>query len=278
MSEPQRTTSKLASTDPLHAVQNGDMPHATSSARPETGTTGYALVNDPIYIITVAVFALITTGLPTIVGQFRFMPIIQALSLAVFLGLALRRGNLRSGLRVLMVWVGVQMLTMLILVIVLPPHLSERALAGGFAHRQSLLEWMYAAAPYPNGLLAAPVAYLIEFLGIVVGTLLTGGLVGLWFFMRLVNFTAFSMATMTILANGPAAPLVPVLVWNLLRLAGYLCLIPILAQPVLRGQWNLRIYWTRHPRLIMLGFALLIGGLLLEPVLTPLWPNLIPPE
>ncbi|MEX1020348.1 MAG: hypothetical protein WDZ49_11865 [Litorilinea sp.] len=258
-------------TEPIHE-------HAPSGTQPNSVTTGdrATLVNDPIYRITVAVFALLTTGMPATLGQFRFMPIVQAIALTLFLGLALRRGNLRAGYTVLGIWLGVQLVVMTLLTVLLPPHISERAITEGFLHRQALLEWVYAGTAYPSGILVAPLAYLIELVGILLGGLLSAGLIGGWFFMRLVNFTAYSIGTMTVMAQGGLGMLAPLLIWNLLRLLGYAMLFPLVALPLQTGEWTLAAYWPRYRRRILLGGGLILGGILLEVLLTPVWPQLLP--
>ncbi len=51
----------------------------------------YNLSRDPVFFAMVGFFALLTTGFPLVLGQFRFLPLVQALALAIFLLVALRR-------------------------------------------------------------------------------------------------------------------------------------------------------------------------------------------
>ena len=54
----------------------------------------YNLSRDPVYFAMVGFFALLTTGFPLVLGQFRFLPLVQALALAIFLLVPLRRRDL----------------------------------------------------------------------------------------------------------------------------------------------------------------------------------------
>jgi len=54
----------------------------------------YQLTRDPVFYLMAAFFAFLTTALPALLGQFRFMPIGQTLVLAIFMAIAVRRGDL----------------------------------------------------------------------------------------------------------------------------------------------------------------------------------------
>lgn len=263
--------------------QNGHMQQDSQHQQGDGQTTSqaqgdraqYSLVQDPLFLITVAAFALITTGFPAALGQFRFMPLIQTIALTAFLSLAVRRGRLRAAYSILGIWIFVQFTSILTLTLIRPAQL-ERAIVEGFSHRQGLLEWIYTASAYPSGLAANPVAYIVEFMGIVIGGLVTAGLVGIWFLMRLINLTAYSIGTLTPVAEGTLALLVPLLLWHILRIVGYAALMPLVATPALSGVWSPTIYWQTHRRPILFGLALVIAGILLELLAAPLWPALMP--
>lgn len=249
--------------------------HDSQSPEAESPSLGSTLVNEPIFNITVGVFALLTTAFPAAMAQFRFMPIVQAIALTVFLTMAVRRGNFRAGYTVMGLWIFVQFTTLLVITLLLPATV-QRAIADGFNHRQGLLEWIYGAALYPSGLLANPGAYLTEFAGVLIGGVATAGLLGSWFLMRLINLTAYSIGALTLITEGPFAAVIPLLLWHILRIAGYACLLPILAMPALSGIWSPRYYWQNHRRPLLIGLGLIVAALLFEAILAPLWPGFMP--
>lgn len=227
-----------------------------------TTTSRQSITYDPLYYVTVASFALLTTGLPMIMGQPNFLPIVQALALTVFMALPLARHNPAGALRVVLIWLPLQYLLATALTIVLP-GVAERAIHEGFTYRGALGAWLYGAAPLPGGLIVAPLAQLGEIAGVVLGTLATAGLVGAWFLVRGLDLAAFATGVLVrALEDGAIWRALPY--WALFRLAGLGGLLLLLAEPLLTSRWSPLFYWRERRRLTLVSVGLLLFGLLLE--------------
>ncbi|HHY55261.1 MAG TPA: hypothetical protein GYA08_07470, partial [Chloroflexi bacterium] len=75
----------------------------------------YQLTRDPVFYLMAAFFAFLTTALSAVLGQVRFMPISQTVILAIFVALAMRRRDLRAGLTLVFVWLGLSMIILIVL-------------------------------------------------------------------------------------------------------------------------------------------------------------------
>lgn len=228
----------------------------------------YDLVKDPIYYITFGFFALLTTALPAALGQPNFLPIAQTVALTLFLAAPLRRGRIGTAIVVLATWLSLQLLVM-IAGSALLPLVFERAIHDGFAHHRALLEWSATGLSLPGSLLQSPGARLVELFGILLGSLLSAGLVGLWFLMRAVNQFGFGVGRLAL--EGPQGLLLGLMPWRLATLAGYAGLVVMLAQPLLINIWRPTHYFARQRRLAAVSVALIAIGLVLEFLLPGLW-------
>jgi hypothetical protein len=240
----------------------------------------YSLSRDPIFFATVGFFALLTTSMSVILGQFRFLPIVQALALGVFLLIPLRRRDLRSALIVVFLWLALAMVAVFALTW-LDPLRVEAAFEDGFLHRAAYAEWYYAAnaeaSPLPASFATQPLASLAELLGIVLGSLLTAGFVGAWFLMKLANLAAFSAASLLLTLPGPLWLPVTLPLWSVFQIVGGGGLLVLLAEPLasssLTGGFAAGVRELgrsrRLPFLIFGGMFLL--GILLELILPPFW-------
>jgi hypothetical protein len=237
----------------------------------------YQLINDPLFYIVLSFFALLTTALPAAMGQPRFLPVVQTLALFSFLFYALRRGHLPQTLRLLALWLLLQMLALLLLTLVVPGQV-ERAISNGFQQRSDYLLWFYGGAGLPDTWLTQPWRRLGEFLGILFGSLLTGGLVGLWVLVRTVNLAAFEMGAL--LQSKPSVWMFLAILqpWTLCRLAGYGGLVGLLAEPLLTSNWRPQFYLTIRRRPFVTSGSLLLLGLLLEVTLPSLWRLIFAPR
>jgi hypothetical protein len=239
---------------------------------PQTAT--YQLTRDPVFYATVGFFALLTTLLPGILGQPNFMPIVQALGLTIFTAIPLRRGDVRTALRVLLLWLIVQLVVIVFMAWGLPTQ-TARAIPDGVTYRMALVTWAYTGEALPRSLLVAPWARLIEILGVLIGSLLTGGLVGSWFLVRAVDLFGFSAGTLIgemAPANGLLLGFTP---WRILMLTGYAGFFLLLAQPILSNRWDLNHYFKDQRRLLLWSSGLLVIGLLLEALLPGAWQGLV---
>ena len=235
-------------------------------------STTYRLQRDPIFFFTVGFFALLTTGLPAVLGQPRFMPLLQALALTVFMLIPLRQRDLRSALAVVFLWLALSMALLMLLTWVAPVQL-ERAFENGFLYRAELAEWYFASSPLPASFASQPLAALIEISGILAGSLLTGGLVGSWFLMRMANLAAFGAASLLLALDSPLWLPVTLPPWMILQLAGAGGLLALLAEPLASGKFKagLRdLAGARRKPLLIFG-ALYLAGILLELLLPAFW-------
>ena len=200
------------------------------------------------------------------------MPLVQALALTVFMLIPLRQRDLRSALAVVFLWLALSMALLMLLTWVAPVQL-ERAFENGFLYRAELAEWYFASSPLPASFASQPLAALIEISGILAGSLLTGGLVGSWFLMRMANLAAFGAASLLLALDSPLWLPVTLPPWMILQLAGAGGLLALLAEPLASGKFKagLRdLAGARRKPLLIFG-ALYLAGILLELLLPAFW-------
>lgn len=226
----------------------------------------YSLTRDPLYYVTVGFFALLTTAIPAILGQPRFLPVIQALALTVFVAIPLRKGHLRGALNVMALWLTLQFILITLLAWAFG-GLVEKAIQDGFTYRGQMAVWFYDGALLPRGIQAAPWSRFVEFAGIVAGSLLTAGLVGNWFLVRAVDLAGFGAGSLFATLATPALLPWMIPVWALVRIAGYAGLVILLAEPILTDRWSASAVLSRRRKLLFLSLGLVAAGLLLELVL-----------
>lgn len=230
----------------------------------------YQLTRDPVFYLMAVLFALFTTGLSAVLGQFRFMPISQTIVLTAFMALALRRHDLRAALSVVALWLVTTMLVLITLTMLVPAQV-ERAFAEGFFHRAAFSEWYFAGSPLPASFTAAPLAKTLEIAGITVGSLFTGGVVGIWSLVRLANLTAFSAGHLLGVLGSPLWIFAALPIWSLLQLAGAAGLVALGAEPMLVDRFALRQWLQRRRRELLLFGAIYAVGLVAEAVLPAFW-------
>jgi hypothetical protein len=228
-----------------------------------------SITRDPIYLVTVAFFALLTTALPALLGQHRFMPILQALVLTVFVALPIHHRRPQGALHVLAVWLPLQFITLLLLTLMAGERV-ERAIPGGFIVRGAVVDWFFGGGVYPAAFGAAPLARLGELTGIIIGSFATAGLVGAWFLLRALNLAAYSTGILLAALETPAWTLLTLPWWTFLRLGGYAGLVALLAEPLLTYTWSPLHYWRTRRRLILVSIALVAAGMLSELLLPAL--------
>lgn len=226
----------------------------------------YSLTRDPTYYVTVGFFALLTTALPALLGQPRFLPLNQAVLLTIFVAIPLRKGHLRGAFNVMALWLVLQFSLMTLLAWAFGDSV-ERAIADGFILRGEIAAWFYTGGILPHGMQAAPLARLVEIAGITLGSLLTAGLVGMWFLVRAVNLLGFTTGALFSTLESPALPAWILPIWALIRVAGYAGLVTLLAEPSVTRNWSLPFYRAHRQRPLLISLGLVIAGLLLELVL-----------
>ncbi|MCB0060806.1 MAG: hypothetical protein KDE19_01780 [Caldilineaceae bacterium] len=235
----------------------------------------YSLVNDPLYYVTVVLFALLTTGLPALIGQPIFMPIAQTLALFTFLIIPLRQGFIRQTVLVMALWLFIQFIVILLATLWAEQRVQV-AFANGFLYRMAYVNWFYEAggALRPDGFSVRPLARSLELLGVTLGSLFTLGLVGIWFLVRALNLAAFSMGALMLSIGEPQAVIGALPLWSLVRIAGYAGLVILLAEPLLTSNWNPVFYLRERRRLLLTAVTLLLVGLMLEFFLPNFWRTL----
>jgi hypothetical protein len=222
-----------------------------------------SITHDPIFYTTAAFFALLTTALPAILGQPRFLPVIQTLTLVTFITVALRHANVRGALRLFTLWLPIQYAAITLLTRAFGGQL-EAAFSNGFVYRSEITTWFFAGAPFPHGLASEPITYLIEVAGIILGSLITAGVAGVWFLVRLLNLSAYGTGILLASLANPLQLLLVIPYWTLLRAAGYSGFIVLGAMPLLTSQWSPGYYWRQHRRLILISLALVAAGFVVE--------------
>jgi len=217
--------------------------------------SNYALTGDPIFYVTVGFFALLTTAMPAGLGQPNFLPILQTVCLTIFIAMAIRRGQIRHALNIMALWLPLQFLVMALLAWLIPSQ-AEQAIAEGYNHRMLLFSWLQGYNPPPQGLLREPLSVIGQLLGIIVGTLISGGLIGIYILERAVNLAGYNMGSL-LLVDSSTAWLAALWPWAWLRLAGYSGLV-----------------LKERRRLLMISIGLVIVGLCLELILPTVWQSL----
>ncbi|MEZ4663427.1 MAG: hypothetical protein R2911_38285 [Caldilineaceae bacterium] len=108
-----------------------------------TRAASYSITDDPIFYGTVIMFTLLTTIMPAILGQPRFMPVVQTLALTTFLAMTVRRQKMRQIVTVLLMWLLIQLILITLL---------SWAAPGSLAH--AIPNGLTGASPFGPGSLA----------------------------------------------------------------------------------------------------------------------------
>lgn len=235
----------------------------------------YTLAQDPIFYITVTFFAVLTTALPALIGQPTFLLIAQTVALFTFIMVPLHQRLLRQAGLVLVLWLGTQFIVFLATT-VLASERTQLAIPNGFVYGTAYIEWFYgiAGAVRPDSFAAQPLPRIVELLGVTLGSLLSVGLIGIWFLVRALNFAAFNMGVLLVVSDKPLAFLEAVPLWSLLRIGGYTGFVILLAEPLLTSNWNPLFYLRERRRLFLISLILTLVGLLLELILPDFWRTL----
>jgi hypothetical protein len=223
----------------------------------------YSPTSDPLFYISVGLFALLTTALPAFMGLARLMPIMQALALGIFVILAVRRGDTRHAVWVMVVWLAVQFALVTLLAWLLTERM-ESAVVDGFTARGAILEWHFSRRTFPGSLVDDASVRLLEIVGATVGSLLTAGVVGDWFLVRAINLAGLQAGGLMANTTGPVLLTSPFVWLTAVRIAGLAGLTILCTEPLLTGNWSPGYYWNNRRRLALISLGLLIAGLILE--------------
>ena len=117
-------------------------------------------------------------------------------------------------------------------------------------------------------------ARIVELLGVTLGSLLSVGLIGIWFLVRALNLAAFNTGVLLVVSDKPLAFLEAIPFWSLLRIGGYAGFVILLAEPLLTSNWNPLFYLRERRRLLLVSIILTLVGLLLEVILPDFWRTL----
>lgn len=225
-----------------------------------------SITQDPIYYVTVGFFALLNTAIPAALGQPRFLPIIQTISLFIFFAVALHHRNVSGAIKVMAIWLPVQFVTITLLTSLFPAQV-EAAFTDGFAYHGAISYWFFGGAPHPASLTTEPIAYFVGLAVTLLGSLITAGVAGSWVLVRLLNQSAYGMGVLLSLIENPGQALLVVPYWTLLRATAHAGLVILLAQPLLTGTWSPGYYWRNQKRLVQFSFVLLVLAVIAEIVL-----------
>lgn len=250
--------------NPVSSPPDGSSNGITSRRR-------YDLTEDPVFYITLCVFCFLTTFLPAFLGQPNLLPILQTAALTIFVAIPLRRGKVTRGILVVSLWLLLQFLIMSVGTALLPRPF-DRAIHDGFSYYDTLLLWLHSGGGLQEPVRASPLARLGEFILVLLGTLLTAGLVGVWLLARAVNELGFVVGLMA--PGGPATILVGLMPWRVMTIAGHAGFVILLAQPLLTNNWSPASYIGRHRRLIQSSIVLVALGFVLEYTIPGLWKGL----
>ncbi|MFO7633723.1 MAG: hypothetical protein R6W76_14360 [Caldilinea sp.] len=198
------------------------------------------------------------------------MPISQTVALAIFLSIAVRRSDLRSSLTVVYLWLAFSMVSLIVLTLVAPGQV-ERAFEDGFMHRAMVSEWYFAGSPLPSSFATQPLSSALEMVGVTLGSLFTGGAVGVWSLMRMANLAAFSAGHLLGILGSPIWIVVTLPIWSLLQLVGAGGLVVLFAEPLLVDRFGLGKWFRRRRRELIIFGGIYAVGLLAELLLPAFW-------
>jgi hypothetical protein len=218
----------------------------------------------------VAFFALLTTALPALLGQPRFLPVVQTVSLTVFAALALRHRNLAGALQVMALWLMIQFAAMTLAARFFGGQV-EAAINDGFTYRGAIAAWFFGAGPLPGSLSVEPVRRGVEVMLVTLGSLVSAGLLGIWVIVNVLNRAAFGVGVLLSALESGGNALFTLPVWTLLRVTGYAGATALFAEPLLISAWSARRLWDERRGLLLVSGALILAGLALEPLLADLF-------
>lgn len=236
------------------------------------------VLDDWVVYPSMLIGILVTTVLPILLGQRFCLPILSGLVIVPMFAWALRQGRPRKAIELGLFWAVAQSLTLIIATVLLPSQAAS-AVLGGLEYRNEWLQWVTNGTAIERAPATAILQQAKELLIYAAATFLTGGIAGL--FLLTVDMDAFNFSVASELPQA-AQPVLLALagwpVWMFVRLAGYLTVGAVLAEPIMALNFeaaNWSAWWRRRRRLLAIGLGLILLALLLQLVLTPLYRSLL---
>jgi len=202
-------------------------------------------------------------------GHRAFLLVMNALVVAPFFVLAVRRGRPSRAIGLTLAWCLFQVLSITMLTLAVPQQ-AESGIAQGLEYRSEMVQWIATGHSRENTPALFLPAQMRNFGLLVVVTILTGGLGGLFMIAGLINYTGFYIAHLIAHTTRPA--LLIGVAWSLAEVIGYVICCVVLAEPLLRLDWRAPL---RRLPLLALGLSLLIADAALRLLAAPLWRALL---
>lgn len=236
------------------------------------------VLDDWIVYPTMAVGILATTFFPILLGQQLCLPLLSAAVLIPMFIWALRQGRPRKAITLALFWVVVQSLSVVIASLLFQDT-AWQAVRGGLEYRSAWLAWIEGG---PLVTLAPSLDYgrqVVELALYSLAMALTGGAGGLLLLTLALDRVNFTVASLIAATQNPAlAALAGWPLWLVVRALGYLIVGAVLAEPVanldLRPAY-LADWLRRRRRLLLAGLGLVLLGVLLQALLSPLYQTIL---
>ena len=235
--------------------------------------TSYHVLNDPVIYPVIALGVVLTTVMPVLLGQRFCLPLLNGLVIFPFLAWALRVGRPRRAVGLVLFWIVVQSVATVAVSLLLTER-AGLAILGALEFRTQWLAWIDHGTP-----VLAWLPQLRELIIYALAAFLTGGLAALILLAMVLNTFNFTVASLIQQAVSPVLLLlIAYPIWMVVRLLGYVILAVFLAEPVavldLRPAWW-SAWWPQRRRLLGIGLALILAGVVLQLLLSPVWQRLL---
>jgi hypothetical protein len=249
----------------------GGDPEKTSGIKGQTLTErarpSYDFIADPLIFLFLAFGAPITTMLGLLAGQRTLLPLMNAAVIFPFFALAVRRGRLARAVGFTLAWAACQALSIVILTWAVPER-AEYGVSQGIEYRAAMMQWLATGQSSETTLASFLPTYARDLGLLVLASLISGGLGGLFIIAKLLNYTGFYVAHLATYASHPLLlAFVAWPIWMLARVAGYSACCAVLAEPLLRLDWRAPL---RRWRLLALGLSLIAAEAVFRIFLAPI--------
>lgn len=208
------------------------------------------------------------------VGFRLLLPLLNTAPGYLFLMVRLRRGERMAALGGMFLWAG-SLIVLGTLMCALFPQRAETIIINGAAYRDTMLHWVETGEgeeSHPSQFIPKHALHLGLYVPIA---LLTAGAGGMLMGSVLTNYMDFFVASLALRSSSPW--LVAALAWfpwSLLRVAGYVILGVLAAEPILHRLGRLSVNAPRggqRRRLLTVAAALLVGDVVVKSLLASRW-------